>query len=66
MSAALISQEMIKGIIEAAYDHGADMVVKPCPVCQMNTEVYQDQINAKYGSKFKMPIVHYSLLLSIA
>jgi len=33
---------------------------------QMNTEVYQDQINAKYGTKFKMPIVYYSQLLSIA
>jgi len=60
------SQEMIKGIIEAAYDHGADMVVTPCPVCQMNTEVYQDQINAKYGTKFKMPMVYYSQLMSIA
>ena len=37
---------MIKGIIESAYDHGADMIVTPCPVCQMNVEVYQDQINA--------------------
>ena len=48
---------MIKDIIESAYDHGADMIVTPCPVCQMNVEVYQDQINAKYGTKFKMPTV---------
>ena len=40
----------IKGIIEAAYDHGADMIVTPCPVCQMNVEVYQDQINATHGT----------------
>jgi Fe-S oxidoreductase len=32
-------QEMVKGIIEAAYDHGADMIVTPSPVCQMNVEV---------------------------
>ena len=60
------SQEMIKGIIEAAYDHGADMIVTPCPVCQMNVEVYQDQINATYGTKFKMPVVYYSTLMSVA
>ncbi len=60
------SQEMIKGILEAAYDNGADMVVTPCPVCQMNVEVYQDQINAKYGTKFKMPVVYYSTLMSVA
>ena len=60
------SQEMIKGIVETAYDNGADMVVTPCPVCQMNVEVYQDQINAKYGTKFKMPVVYYSTLMSVA
>jgi heterodisulfide reductase subunit B len=60
------SQEMIKGIIEAAYDHGADMIVTPCPLCQANTEIYQDQINAKYGTKFNMPVVYYSTLMSVA
>jgi heterodisulfide reductase subunit B len=60
------SQEMIKGIIEAAYDNGADMIVTPCPLCQANTEIYQDQINEKYGTKFKMPIVYYSTLMSVA
>ncbi|WP_455207760.1 CoB--CoM heterodisulfide reductase iron-sulfur subunit B family protein [Kaarinaea lacus] len=60
------SQEMVKGIIEAAYDHEADMIVTPCPLCQMNVEVYQDQINSKHGAKFKMPVVYYSQLMSVA
>jgi len=60
------SQDMIKGIIESAYDHGADMIVTPCPVCQMNVEVYQDQINERHGTKFKMPVVYYSTLMSVA
>ena len=60
------SQEMIKGILESAYDNGADMIVTPCPVCQMNVEVYQDQINATYNTKFKMPVVYYSTLMSVA
>jgi len=60
------SQAMIKGIIEAAYDNGADMVVTPCPVCQMNVEVYQGQINQTYGTKFKMPVVYYSTLMAVA
>ncbi len=60
------SQEMIKGIIEAAYDHGADMIATPCPLCQANVEIYQDQINATYGTKFNMPVVYYSQLISVA
>lgn len=57
---------MVKGIIEAAYDHGADMIVTPCPVCQMNVEVYQDDINTTYGTKLNMPLVSYSTLMSVA
>ena len=60
------SQEMIKGILESAYDHGADMIVTPCPVCQMNVEVYQGQINDIYGAKFDMPVLYYSQLMSVA
>jgi heterodisulfide reductase subunit B len=60
------SQEMIKGIIEAAYDNDADMIATPCPLCQANVEIYQDQINARYGTKFDMPVVYYSQLISVA
>lgn len=34
--------------IEVAYDNGAGMVVTPCPLCQMKTEVYREQISAKF------------------
>ena len=60
------SQAQIKKIIESAYDHGADMIVTPCPVCQMNVEVYQDQINKRYNTKFKIPVTYYSQLMAVA
>ena len=60
------SQALIHGIIEAAYDNGADMIVTPCPLCQTNVEIYQDEINARFGSKFAMPVVYYSQLISVA
>ncbi|MCK7576747.1 MAG: heterodisulfide reductase-related iron-sulfur binding cluster [Chromatiales bacterium] len=60
------SYVQIKKIIESAYDYGAEMIVTPCPVCQMNVEVYQDQINKKYGTKFKIPVLYYSQLMAVA
>jgi hypothetical protein len=32
----------------------------------MNVEVYQDDINATYGTKFKIPVVYYSTLMAVA
>ena len=60
------SQALIKDIVESAYDHSADMIVTPCPVCQMNVELYQNQINEKHGTKFKMPVAYYSTLMAVA
>ena len=42
------------------------MIVTPCPVCQMNVEVYQGQINKKYGTKFNIPVLYYSQLMAVA
>jgi heterodisulfide reductase subunit B len=35
---------------------GADIIVTPCPVCQMNVGVCKDRINAKYGTGFNIPV----------
>jgi len=32
----------------------------------MNVEVYQSHINKKYKTNFKMPVVYYSTLMSVA
>ena len=60
------SQAQIKAIVESAYDHGADMIVTPCPLCQANVEVYQSEINKRYGTSLDMPVTYYSQLLTVA
>jgi heterodisulfide reductase subunit B2 len=60
------SQKLIRDIVESAYDHGADMIVTPCPLCQANVEIYQDEINRKQGTKLAMPVVYYSQLMAVA
>jgi heterodisulfide reductase subunit B len=60
------SQKQIKDIVESAYDHGADMIVTPCPLCQANVEIYQADINKKYGTKFNIPVTYYSQLMTVA
>ena len=60
------SQKQIRDIIESAYDHGAEMIVTPCQLCQANVEIYQSEINKKQGTKFAMPVVYYSQLMTVA
>ena len=60
------SQAQIRAIVESAYDHGADMIVTPCPLCQANVEIYQDEINGREGTKLAMPVIYYSQLMTVA
>ena len=60
------AQAQIRSIVESAYDHGAEMIVTPCQLCQANVEIYQSEINKKQGTKFAMPVVYYSQLISVA
>jgi heterodisulfide reductase subunit B len=60
------SQKLIRDIVESAYDHGAEMIVTPCQLCQANVEIYQSEINKKQGAKFAMPVVYYSQLMTVA
>ena len=60
------SQKQIRDIVESAYDHGAEVIVTPCQLCQANVEIYQSEINKKQGTNFAMPVVYYTQLLTVA
>ncbi len=57
---------LMKKILDEAEAKGADVIATPCPLCQTNVEMFQDQINAKYGTSFNIPVVFYSQLMAVA
>ena len=57
---------LIKKILDAAAEAGADVIATPCPLCQTNVEMYQDQINRKFGTDHRIPVVFYSQLMAVA
>lgn len=57
---------LIKKIVEAAVNAGADVIATPCPLCQQNVEMYQDAINKKFRTNFNIPVVFYSQLMAVA
>jgi len=57
---------LIKNILEDAKEAGADVISTPCPLCQTNVEMYQEQINKKFGTDYNIPVVFYSQLMAVA
>jgi len=60
------AQKQIRDIVESALDHGAEMIVTPCQLCQANVEIYQSEINKKQSTNFNVPVVYYSQLMTVA
>jgi|SaaInl4_150m_RNA_FD_contig_31_308940_length_2320_multi_2_in_0_out_0_2 heterodisulfide reductase subunit B2 len=58
--------DMMYKLLKNAADNRADIIVTLCPMCQFNLDAYQDAVNKKYGTKFKLPILYFTQLMGIA
>jgi len=61
-----VGLELIKRLVDEAAHHQADMMVTVCPMCQINIDAYQGEMNAIFHTKSKMPIVFFTQLMGVA
>ncbi len=53
-------------LLSCARDAGAEAVVVACPMCQMNLDLRQEQVNRALGMNFQMPIIYFTQLMGFA
>ncbi|SMF00135.1 CoB--CoM heterodisulfide reductase iron-sulfur subunit B family protein [Desulfovibrio gilichinskyi] len=53
-------------LLDAAKDIGADALATACPLCQMNLDLRQGQINSAGGTNFNIPVFYYTQLIGLA
>jgi heterodisulfide reductase subunit B len=61
-----IAYNLNNHLLVSAEANGAELIATACPLCQMNLEAYQPQINQKYNLKHNMPILYFSQLVALA
>ncbi|MBI5394323.1 MAG: CoB--CoM heterodisulfide reductase iron-sulfur subunit B family protein [Verrucomicrobia bacterium] len=57
---------MVRNLLQNAVDSGADVIATACPLCQVNLECYQDQVNAQFGTNFSVPVFYFTQLMGLA
>lgn len=57
---------MAGGHIQAAIAAGADCIVTPCPLCHLNLDSRQPEVEKVIGSKLGLPILHLPQLVALA
>ena len=60
------AMKMTSGIVNSAAESKADCVVTPCPLCQMQLDIYQDDAQDTTNSKARVPILHLAQLVGLA
>jgi heterodisulfide reductase subunit B2 len=58
--------ELIRRLLQNATDNKADVIVTLCPMCQLNLDVYQSQVNHMFGTNFDIPILYFTQLMGLA
>ena len=52
--------------LENAADYKADVIVTLCPMCQLNLDAYQGNINQHFGTDYHIPILYFTQLIGLA
>jgi len=61
-----VGLELIRRLVAEATNRQAAMMVTICPMCQINIDAYQGEMNAMFGTHYAMPIVFFTQLLGLA
>ncbi len=61
-----VAYELIYRLIRAADQFKADMMVTLCPMCQLNLDVYQGDMNRHFKTDFHMPVLYFTQLMGLA
>ena len=57
---------MVYILLKDAVDNDADVIATLCPMCNVNLELYQKQVNRDYGTEFSIPVMYFTQLIGLA
>ncbi|MBT3190590.1 MAG: CoB--CoM heterodisulfide reductase iron-sulfur subunit B family protein [Anaerolineae bacterium] len=58
--------DMIHILLQNITNSGAEVVATACPLCQVNLEVYQTQVNEEFGTDYAIPVLYFTQLMGLA
>jgi heterodisulfide reductase subunit B len=61
-----VALELIYRLLKNASDYQADLIVTLCPMCQLNLDAYQDNVNKAFKSDFKLPVLYFTQMIGLA
>ena len=61
-----VAYELIRRLLHNAAEYNADVIACVCPMCQLNLDAYQGNVNRQFGTDFHIPILYFTQLMALA
>ncbi|HEY3344946.1 MAG TPA: CoB--CoM heterodisulfide reductase iron-sulfur subunit B family protein [Anaerolineaceae bacterium] len=61
-----VAYELMRRLLQGATEYHADLLATLCPMCQLNLDAYQADVNRLFGTQFHVPILYFSQLMGLA
>lgn len=58
--------ELIRRLVHGAAQYDADVLVTVCPMCQLNLDAYQVEMNKHFKTDYEIPILFVTQLMGLA
>jgi heterodisulfide reductase subunit B len=66
LSSRTAALSMVRNLLQSAVASQASVIATACPMCQVNLEVYQQQVNLEFGTNFSFPVMYFTQLIGLA
>ncbi|OFW57083.1 MAG: hypothetical protein A2133_06175 [Actinobacteria bacterium RBG_16_64_13] len=66
ISDSSIVLELSERILSMAQAAQVDCIVTACPLCQLNLDMRQEDVEVKYGRRYDLPVFYFTQLLGLA
>ncbi len=57
---------LARDLLHLAEAREAAVIATACPLCQVNLECYQTQVNQEFGTSFAVPVMYFTQILGLA
>ena len=62
----VFAKQMVRQILQNARANNAEAIATACPLCMMNLDMRQGEVNKDYNEKFDIPVFYFTELLALA
>ena len=64
--AEAVGLNLVRQLLQNAAEYDADIIVTLCPMCQLNLDAYQADVNRFFKTKFHIPVLYFTQMMGLA